>query len=65
MCALIAQYNVLVPEETPDITVNGALTVGENIGDLGGLSIALKAYEIALDGKEAPIVDPEGWVLKM
>jgi putative endopeptidase len=54
---LIAQYNALVPEETPDITVNGALTVGENIGDLGGLSIALKAYEIALDGKDSPVID--------
>ena len=54
---LIAQYNELVPEGTPDITVNGALTVGENIGDLGGLSIALKAYEIALDGKDSPIID--------
>jgi putative endopeptidase len=55
--ALIAQYNTLVPEGTPDLTVNGALTVGENIGDLGGLSIALKAYEIALDGKEPPVID--------
>ena len=54
---LIAQYNALVPEGTPDLTVNGALTVGENIGDLGGLSIALKAYEIALDGKEPPVID--------
>ena len=41
--ALIAQYNQLRPEEAPDITVNGALTVGENIGDLGGLAIAYKA----------------------
>jgi putative endopeptidase len=54
---LIAQYNALVPEGTPDLTVNGALTVGENIGDLGGLSIALKAYEIALAGKESPVID--------
>ena len=54
---LIAQYNNLVPEGAPDLTVNGALTVGENIGDLGGLSIALKAYEIALDGKEPPVID--------
>ena len=54
---LIAQYNNLVPEGASDLTVNGALTVGENIGDLGGLSIALKAYEIALDGKEPPVID--------
>jgi len=54
---LIAQYDNLVPEGASDVTVNGALTVGENIGDLGGLSIALKAYEIALDGKDAPVID--------
>ena len=54
---LIAQYDTLVPEGASDLTVNGALTVGENIGDLGGLSIALKAYEIALDGKEPPVID--------
>jgi putative endopeptidase len=55
--ALIAQYNSLSPEETPDITVNGALTVGENIGDLGGITIAYKAYKISLGGKEAPVID--------
>jgi putative endopeptidase len=37
--------------------VNGALTVGENIGDLGGLTIGLKAYRISLDGQEAAVVD--------
>ena len=55
--ALIAQYNELSPEETPDITVNGALTVGENIGDLGGLAIAYKAYQISLAGKASPVID--------
>ena len=55
--ALIEQYNNLHPEETPDITVNGALTVGENIGDLGGLTIAYKAYQISLAGKSAPVID--------
>jgi len=54
--ALIEQYNTLVPEETPDITVNGALTVGENIGDLGGLAIAYKAYQISLAGKTSPVI---------
>jgi putative endopeptidase len=55
--ALIAQFDALSPEETPDITVNGALTVGENIGDLGGLSIAYKAYLLALKGAPAPVID--------
>ncbi|MBC7462896.1 MAG: peptidase M13 [Actinobacteria bacterium] len=55
--ALIEQYNVLVPSQAPDITVNGALTVGENIGDLGGLSIAFKAYLISLNGTTAPVID--------
>lgn len=55
--ALIAQYDRLSPSETPDITVNGALTVGENIGDLGGLSIAYRAYKLALKGSSAPAID--------
>ena len=55
--SLIAQFNALVPAEAPDITVNGALTVGENIGDLGGLSIAYKAYKMALNGAVAPVID--------
>src|SRR3954468_3796064 len=41
--ALIDQYDELVPEGLTD-HVNGALTIGENIGDLGGLAIAWKAY---------------------
>ncbi|WP_214406627.1 M13 family metallopeptidase [Pseudonocardia lacus] len=55
--ALIEQYNGLSPAGLPEHKVNGALTVGENIGDLGGLTIALKAYQIALDGAEAPVLD--------
>ena len=54
---LIEQYNALAPEEVPDTKVNGALTIGENIGDLGGSTIAYKAYKLALAGKEAPIID--------
>ena len=54
---LIDQYNALSPAALPDQKVNGALTVGENIGDLGGLTIAIKAYRISLNGKEAPVID--------
>ncbi|MFM6973891.1 MAG: M13 family metallopeptidase, partial [Agromyces sp.] len=55
--SLIAQYNALEPQQTPGHHVNGALTIGENIGDLGGLAIAWKAYLLSLDGAEPPIVD--------
>ena len=73
--ALISQYDAYTPEavvtkhETAgtaeaDIPhVNGALTIGENIGDLGGLGIALKAYALALADagiesvEEAPVID--------
>ncbi|WP_378743352.1 M13 family metallopeptidase [Nocardia brasiliensis] len=56
--ALIDQYNVLSPKDLPDEhTVNGEFTIGENIGDLGGLSIALQAYQISLDGAEPPVLD--------
>ena len=54
---LIKQFDALSPEETPDIHVNGALTVGENIGDLGGLAIGFKAYKLALKGAPAPVID--------
>lgn len=59
---LISQFSELSPRELDDQhTVNGALTIGENIGDLGGLGIALKAYRarVAKDGGEAPVLD--GW----
>ncbi len=59
--ALIAQYDAYVPAQLAggDHHVNGALTIGENIGDLGGLSIALQAYRIALGTPltEAPVLD--------
>jgi endothelin-converting enzyme/putative endopeptidase len=52
--ALIDQYDGFEPRNLPGEHVNGALTVGENIGDLGGLTIAHKAYEISLDGAPVP-----------
>jgi len=56
--ALIAQYEQYVPRQLDGGQhVNGAFTVGENIGDLGGLSIALLAYELSLGGKPAPVID--------
>ncbi len=55
--SLIDQYNALSPAQVPDHPVNGALTIGENIGDLGGLAIAWKAYLISLNGSEPPVID--------
>ena len=52
--ALIAQYDAFEPRNLPGERVNGALTVGENIGDLGGLTIAHKAYAIARGGAQGP-----------
>lgn len=54
---LIAQYDSFELDGLPDHRVNGGLTVGENIGDLGGIGIALAAYELSLEGGEAPVVD--------
>ena len=54
---LIAQYEELRPLEAQDVHVNGALTIGENIGDLGGLTIAYKAYQLSLEGKTPPVID--------
>jgi len=52
---LVAQYNGF--EALPELYVNGELTLGENIGDLGGAAIALRAYEMSLDGAESPMID--------
>ncbi|MEZ7499669.1 M13 family metallopeptidase [Flavobacterium sp. Arc3] len=52
---LVAQYSAF--KVFPDLNVNGEFTQGENIGDLGGLSIALKAYKMSLNGKESPVLD--------
>jgi putative endopeptidase len=53
--ALVDQYSSF--KVFPDLNLNGEFTLGENIGDLGGLSIAIKAYKMSLNGKEAPKMD--------
>ncbi|OBK20394.1 M13 family metallopeptidase [Mycobacterium asiaticum] len=56
--ALIEQYEDYTPRGLDgNHHVNGAFTVGENIGDLGGLSIALLAYQLSLGGEPAPVID--------
>ncbi|TRX57222.1 M13 family metallopeptidase [Thalassomonas sp. M1454] len=52
---LVEQYNGYYPFE--DLHVNGELTLGENIGDLSGLTIAYRAYKNSLNGEEAPVID--------
>jgi putative endopeptidase len=53
--ALVEQYNAYEP--VPDYHVNGALTLGENIGDNSGLAIAYRAYHLSLGLHEAPVID--------
>jgi putative endopeptidase len=64
--ALIEQYNRFIPAQlqekyADDLTqaprVNGALTIGENIGDLSGVNISLKAYAFALDEASGHHID--------
>ena len=56
--ALIGQYDVLEPMQAPGHHVNGSLTIGENIGDLGGLAIAYQAFQIAQqDGAGTGLLD--------
>ncbi|MDH5241653.1 MAG: peptidase M13, partial [Gammaproteobacteria bacterium] len=52
---LVEQYDAFLPFE--DLSVNGEFTLGENIGDLGGIGIGLLAYQMSLNGKEAPVID--------
>lgn len=52
---LVAQYDAFEPVKGN--FVNGKLTLGENIGDLGGLGVAYKAYRLSLNGKPAPVID--------
>ena len=52
---LVAQYDEFMPFE--DLAVNGEFTQGENIGDLGGITIGLLAYQMSLNGEEPPVID--------
>lgn len=52
---MVKQYNSYTPVDT--MHLNGQLTLGENIADLGGLTIAYNAYKMSLKGKEAPVID--------
>jgi len=52
-----AQYSQFEP--LPGLHLNGQLTMGENIADLGGLTLALEAYHQSLHGQPAPVID--GW----
>ncbi|KQM19528.1 M13 family metallopeptidase [Novosphingobium sp. Leaf2] len=54
---LAAQYDAFCPFDDGKTCVNGKLTMGENIGDLGGLSLAYRAYKLSLNGKPAPVID--------
>ena len=55
--ALVEQYNGYCPLDDGETCVNGRLTLGENIGDLGGLSLAYRAYKLSLNGKEDKVID--------
>ena len=55
--ALVAQYNAYCPLDEGKTCVNGRFTLGENIGDLGGLSLAWRAYKLATKDMDVPVID--------
>ena len=52
-----AQYEAFEFAPLPGMRINGKVAMGENIGDLGGIIIALEAYRQSLGGKPAPVID--------
>jgi predicted metalloendopeptidase len=52
---LSAQYESYQP--LPGMKINGRLTLGENIGDLSGMAVAYRAYQMSLNGQQAPVID--------
>lgn len=54
---LVAQYNAFCPLDEGKTCVNGRLALGENIGDVGGLSLAYRAYKLSLNGKPDKVID--------
>ncbi|HSG35372.1 MAG TPA: M13 family metallopeptidase [Sphingomonadaceae bacterium] len=54
---LVEQYNAFCPIDNGETCINGRLTLGENIADLAGLTIAYYAYKLSLGGEEAPVID--------
>ncbi|WP_411833203.1 M13 family metallopeptidase [Pseudoxanthomonas mexicana] len=52
-----AQYEAYTFPQLPGMHINGRVAMGENIGDLGGLTIALEAYRRSLGGKPAPVIE--------
>ena len=54
---LVEQYNQFCPLDDGELCVDGRSTLGENLGDIGGLAMAYRAYRMSLNGAEAPVLD--------